>query len=198
MTDDVEVKFGADTAAANAGIKGVADGVKNFAADAKEHIGTVTSTFGKLQEAMLAIAAIVAGGALFKEMVSATVAATGEVTKLQKSFGMTLAEANQTRSSLNLLGISTDAYTQMASKLDRQLRTGNDALTKMGMTGKDLDLGQKGVMDKAIAKLAEYKEGIDRNIAAQVLFGRGSDDALKLVRLNLDGVQKKRKNSKIN
>jgi hypothetical protein len=56
-----------------------------------------------------------------------------------------------------------------------------------------LDLGQKGVMDKAIAKLAEYKEGIDRNIAAQVLFGRGSDDALKLVRLNLDGVQKKAK-----
>jgi hypothetical protein len=131
MTDDVNVKFGADTAGANAGIKGVTDGVKNFATDAKEHIGSVTSTFGKLQEAMLGIAAIVAGGALFKEMVSATVEATGEVTKLQKSFGMTLAEANQTRSALNLLGISTDAYTQMASKLDRQLRTGSDALTKM-------------------------------------------------------------------
>jgi hypothetical protein len=66
MTDDVNVKFGADTAGANAGIKGVTDGVKNFASDAKEQIGTVTSTFGKLREAMLAIAAIVAGGALFK------------------------------------------------------------------------------------------------------------------------------------
>ena len=84
-------------------------------------------------------------------------------------------------------------YTSMAMKLDRQLRTGNESLAKMGMTAKDLDLGQKGVMDKAIGKLAEYKEGIDRNIAATVLFGRGGGEALNLVRLTIGGTAERGK-----
>jgi hypothetical protein len=194
MSDqEVNVKFGADVAAANAGIRNVGTNVKDFANQAKDHIDTVTHTFTRLQEAMLGIAAIVAGGAMFKEMISATVEATSQVTALQKSFGMTLAEANQTRSSLNLLGLSTDEYTKMAFKLDRQLRTGNEALTKIGLTAKDLDLGQKGLMDKAIAKLGEFQEGVHRNEAAMIMFGRSGAEASKLLRLNLEGVQAKAK-----
>lgn len=188
MVDEVDVSFGARMGSFLSGLTSAKDGVKDFSDKSKQHLEGVVSQFSKIQEVMLGVAAIVAGGALFKEMVSSTVEATGEVTKLQKSFGLTLEEANLTRSSLNLLGISTDDYASMAQRLDRQLRTGNDALAKMGLTAKDLDLGQKGVMDKAIAKLAEYKEGIDRNIAAQVLFGRGGAEAIKLVRLNLEGV----------
>src|SRR5215467_11467707 len=79
----------------------------------------------------------------------------------------------------------------MALRLDRQIRANNESLQKMGFTARDLDLAQKGLMDLAIAKLAEYKEGVDRNIAAQVLFGRGGDEAVKLVKLGLDGLTTK-------
>jgi hypothetical protein len=192
MADDqVQVKFGAETSGMQAGVKQVADGVRNFSEQAKGQIAGVTATFGKLQEMMIGVAAIVAGGALFKDMVRATLEATGEVTKLQKSFGLTLEQANVTRTSLNMLGISTETYTSMANKLDMQLRRGSDSLKKMGLTAKDLDLGQKGVMDKAIATLASYKEGIDRNIAAQVLFGRGGAEANNLVKLTMAGVTEK-------
>src|SRR5258706_5002728 len=122
MSDDVNVKFGADTAGATSGIKQVRDGIKNFSEQAKGHIEGITATFGKLQEMMIGIAAIVAGGALFKEMVNATVEATSQVTGLQKAFGMTLEEANLTKSKLDLLGLSTENYTSMAQRLDRQLK----------------------------------------------------------------------------
>lgn len=193
MTDSISVQFGADTGGMMGGLKQVGDGVKNFSDQAKAHVEGITATFGKLQEMMIGVAAVVAGGALFKEMVGATVAATGEVTMLQKAFGMTNEQANLTRSSLGLLGISTEAYTGMANKLDMQLRRGSDSLTKMGLTAKDLDLGQKGVMDKAIGILAQYKEGVDRNIAAQVLFGRGGAEANALIKLSMDGVSTKAK-----
>jgi hypothetical protein len=193
MADDVQVQFGAAVEGLLSGLKTATSGVKDFSEQVKSHAEGITGTFSKLQEVMLGIAAIVAGGAMFKEMINATLEATGEVSKLQKTFGMTLEQANLTKSSLDLLGISTDTYTSMAMRLDRQLRTGNETLAKMGMTAKDLDLGQKGAMDKAIQLLGQYKEGIDRNIAATVLFGRGGDEALKLVKLNLDGVTEKAK-----
>src|SRR6185436_10680488 len=98
MADDVQVKFGADSTGITTGAKQALDGVKNFSEQAKSHVAGLTSTFGKLQEMMLGIAAIVAGGALFKEMINSTLEMTGEVTKLQKAFGMSLEEANKTKS----------------------------------------------------------------------------------------------------
>ncbi|MET4238625.1 hypothetical protein ABIB07_001843 [Bradyrhizobium sp. RT10b] len=191
MSDDVKVQFGAAVEGLLAGLKTATGGVKDFSDQVKSQADGITSSFKKLQEVMLGIAAVVAGGAMFKDMIRSTLEATGEVTKLQKTFGLTLEQANLTKSSLDLLGIAIDDYVSMAMRLDRQLRTGSDALAKMGLTAKDLDLGQKGVMDKAITLLGSYKEGIDRNIAATVLFGRGGDEALKLVKLGMDGVTAK-------
>lgn len=193
MSDDVKIQFGAAVEGLLSGLKTATGGVKDFSDQVKSHAEGIASTFSKLQEVMLGVAAIVAGGAMFKDMINSTLATTGEVTKLQKAFGMTLEEANLLKSKLDLLGIATDDYASMAMRLDRQLRTGSDSLAKMGMTAKDLDLGQKGVMDKAISLLGSYKEGIDRNIAATVLFGRGGDEALKLVKLGLDGLSVKAK-----
>jgi hypothetical protein len=189
--EDVNVSFGAAIGALTSAVTGVSNQIKEFATQAKEHVDGVAESFGKLQEIMLGIAAIAAGGAMFKEMINSTLEATEGVTKLQKSFGLSLEDANKTRSSLELLGISTDDYTQMATRLDRQLRAGSDSLTKLGITAKDLNLGQGGLMEKAISLLGQYKEGVDRNIAAQTMFGRGSDAAMKLVQLGLDGVKEK-------
>src|SRR5260370_12153007 len=134
MSDEVNVKFGADTGGINSGIKQVGEGVKNFAEAAKGHVEGVTATFGKLQEAMIGIAAIVAGGALFKEMVNATVEATSQVTGLQKAFGMTLEEANLTKSKLDLLGLSPQNYTSMAQRLHRQVKARSESETANGFT----------------------------------------------------------------
>lgn len=188
MADDVEVKFGASIEGLKSGVAQASGQLKDFADKAKEHSARVAEGFSKIQEGMIAIAAVAAGGAIFKEFVSSTLETISGVQSLQKSFGLTLEEANLLKTKLDLLRISTSEYKDMASMLDRQLKSGNETLTKMGLTSKDLALGQQGLMDKAIKLLGEYKEGVDRNIAAQVLFGRGGSEAVGLVKLGLEGV----------
>lgn len=161
---------------------------KTFADQVKAHLGALTSPFEKLQNLMLGIAAIAAGGAVFRDIVQSTLDTTSEVTKLQKAFGGTLETANATAASLKLLGIETDSYIGYALRLDRQIRNNNETLQRMGFTARDLDLGQKGLIDKALGKLLEYKEGIDRNIAAQVLFGRNVQEIYPLLLTQLSGV----------
>ena len=133
---------------------------------------------------MLGIAAIVAGGALFKEFVSATVEMTSEVTNLQKSFGLTLEEADDLADHLQLLGIRTDDYIRWRWSRPpasyRQREPGEDGYDREGYGPRS-----EGRDGQGHRKLAEYKEGIDRNIAATVLFGRGGGEALNLVRLTM-------------
>lgn len=191
--DNVQVSVTGDGSGAVNAVKNVADSVKNLSDQGKAQIDNLTGAFSKLQTAMLAIAAIVAGGAMFSEMVKSTLEQTSEVTKLQKAFGLTVDKADDLADQLQLLGIKTEDYMTMAMRLDRQLRTGSETLAKMGLTAKDLDLGQKGVMDKAINVLAEYKEGVDRNIAATVLFGRSGAEALNLIKLTMAGTAERAK-----
>jgi hypothetical protein len=161
---------------------------KDFADRVKTSLREVTAPFEKLQSLIIGVAAVAAGGAVFKDVVDSTLETTGAVVNLQRAFGGNLETSNQLASQLRLLGISTDEYTGMALRLDRQIRANNESLQKMGFTARDLDLGQKGLMDKAIAKLLEYKEGVDRNIAAQVLFGRNVQDIFPLLRTALEGL----------
>lgn len=182
MADNVEVAVGGNASGAIAALSGVKNSIKEVSDQGKAHIDSLTGAFGKLQASMLAIAALAAGGAMFSGMVKSTIDQTSEVTSLQKAFGLTVEKADDLADQFKLLGIKSEDYINMSMRLNRQLRSGDEALTKMGMTAKDIDLGQKGMMDKAIAKLAEYKEGVDRNIAATVLFGRGGAEALNLIK----------------
>jgi hypothetical protein len=191
MADDVSVKFGAQIDQLVAGLKQSSDAIQSWANGAKSAVEGLTAPFEKFQSILLTVGSIAAGGYLFKDIVDTTTGLTSEVVKLQKSMGITLDQANQLGASLKFLGIDTSDYTGLALRLDRQIRQNNEALRQMGFTARDLDLGQKGLMDKAIAKLLEYKEGVDRNIAAQVLFGRNVSEVFSLLKLGLEGVPEK-------
>lgn len=169
------------------------EATKGFADKVKSSLGSLTAPIEQIQSAMLAIGAIAAGGAAFKGLISATLETTGEVTKLQRAFGLGLDEANSLAGTLKLVGVATDDYQAAAFRLDRQIRSGSEAMQKLGFTAKDLDLGQKGLMDKAIAKWLEYKEGIDRNIAAQVMFGKGAEEMFAIARTAMAGVSERAK-----
>jgi hypothetical protein len=95
---------------------------KDFADRVKASLGEVTAPFENLQSLIIGVAAVAAGGAVFKDMVDSTLETTGAVVKLQRAFGGNLETSNQLASQLRLLGISTDEYTGMALRLDRQIR----------------------------------------------------------------------------
>ncbi len=59
----------------------------------------------------------------------------------------------------------------------------------MGIATRDSNgqfLNGRALMDSALAALLRYKEGTDRNLAAQVAFGKGAADSAKLLKLTSD------------
>lgn len=180
---DIVASFGAFKEA----LDQAAEATKSFSEKVKSNLESLASPFEQLHGLIVGLAT----GLVFKEIVDGTVEATNEVVKLQRAFGGNLEAANGANASLKLLGISTDDYIGYALRLDRQIRANNESLQRMGFTAKDLDLGQKGLIDKAVEKLLQYKEGVDRNIASQVLFGRNVQDIYPLLQTHLAGVSER-------
>src|ERR1700731_3283953 len=107
MSDDQ--KIGVTIAAAadgfKSGLKEAAAAAETFAAQVKGHLGSLAEPFEKLNRTLVGIAAIAAGGAVFKEIINSTVEAVGETRKLSVSFGISLEAASELRTGLNVLGI---------------------------------------------------------------------------------------------
>ncbi len=98
-----------------------------------------------------------------------------ENNKLAISLGVLPEEASKLDLQLKLVGASSRDYEQMALKLDRQVRSNSKALEEQGLVVRDSNkdiLSQTELMQNAVKWLAEYKQGSDRNIASQFIFGR--------------------------
>lgn len=183
MADDVNVNFGAQVAGLLGGLNQSTQGIQTFVAQSQASLGQLTSTFQKLQTAILSIAT----GYVFKEIVQGAVETTTEVVKLAKAFGINLEQASYLRVELASLNISSEDYRDAAMRLDRQVRTNEAGLRKFGMTTRDANgelLDQKALLQSAVQWTLQYKEGTDRTIASQTAFGRGAGDTvLKLAKM---------------
>lgn len=149
-----------------------------------EAMGGVVETF---RSNMLALGAVVAGGALFKESIDAVIHLTDEVEKLSLAFGMSAEESTQMSIALKLIGKDGAEYTNMAMKLQRMIKSNGDAVNQMGLEFKDAEGNLKPLNEltqDAIKVLGDYKEGTDRNAAALYLFGRNASEVYGYFKLN--------------
>lgn len=191
MSDEnsVEVKIGVNDSdvaskmsAATTVIKSSVNSIKESFEGLKLSMEGVTSSFA-------AITAVLAGGAIFKDVVKTTLELTGEVTNLAKKLGISRDEASTLRTALHSIGVGSEEYVAIATKLDRTLRTNEKSLVDMGIATRDANGGyinQKDLITNALTAVMQYKEGTDRNLASMAAFGRGADDAAKLMKLNKD------------
>ena len=166
-------------------------GLAQSATEAREQVAVQFEAMAGIMEhlnvIMLAVGAALAGGALFKEAVSAATEFDTHTLKLSKTLGITLEAASGLHVALHGLGIETDTYTGAALRLTRQLRTHEESLNKMGIVtrgaGGEL-LNMQTIMTSTIGVLRNMEEGTNRNLAAQVAFGRGAGDLTQMLRLN--------------
>lgn len=204
---DLVVRFGAETSDLESGSKRAADAIKQSAGNmdnafsdlaakltgSTEGMKTGLEGLGSVIEgvagAFTGMAAILAGGAIFAEGIKAASDEAAEVKKLMNSLGMTSEEASKLKIALELVGISAEEYVGIAMKFDRQLRTNEEGLNRLGVVTKDENghlLAQDKLLQNAIGTMMEYKAGTDRNAVAMALFGRSADEAFKLLKLNDD------------
>jgi len=145
-----------------------------------------------LNRAFLAITAVLAGGQIFKEVVGETAKITSEAIKLERAFGMDSEAASALNIALEDVFATSDQYTESATKLERQLKTNEAGLNKMGLATRDSSGHLKDLntlMLDAVEVVNSYKQGTDRNLASMTLFGARSADLAGILMLTKEGME---------
>lgn len=160
------------------------------------------AVFSKLNAYMLVITSVMAGGAAFRESVNEVKNLTGEAMKLSSILGETAGEASDLAAALDDAYITTDEFASANQKLTTHVRQNEGAVNNMGVATRNSSgelLTQREIFMNAIEALRGYKEGTDRNAAAQELFGRSGQESLKFLKINSEMLEKaKRKNEELN
>lgn len=166
--------------------------LKRFGADGERAIGGLTGPLGAVQAKFVAIGAVLAGGAVFKEAVAQAVTLTEESTKLARAMDITASEASILREALTAGNSSQEEFIGAAKGLAKQVRENEAGLQAMGLRTRDA-AGQLRPLNEltldAIDVLNGYRAGTDRAIAGQVLFGKGVEMTSNLALMNKEAVE---------
>ena len=169
--------------------------VQTTVAEMKEGFASLGESVELLSAGFLAFTAVLAGGAAFKEVVSATTEWTGEVVRLSRQLGLSTEEASGLAMALHHVGLSSDEYATYVQKLTRQMRTNSQAYEANGISIKDQNgewKNSQDVMVDVVAKLASTEAGTNRNVLASALLGARVGDLGKLLRLNSEVMEEGR------
>lgn len=139
-----------------------------------------------LKTAFAGIAAVLSGGFL-SVAIKDTAAMTESAMDLSRALGITTNEARAVQMAMQDIGAKAGEYEGAAKGMTRQLKENEDAMNKMGLVTRDAAGNLRPLNEMVIdgiKVLGDYKEGTDRTMAGQVLFGRGIDAASKLMLYN--------------
>jgi len=148
----------------------------------------MAGTFGKIGGLIGTVFAALAGGKL-AQMASETADYTEEAMKLGRAMGTTATQASIWMEVAKELGSSTGEVEGAAKGLTRQLKENEDGLNRLGLVTRDSKgnmLDMDTLMKSAIATVNEHREGTERNMAAQEIFGRGVAGNSKLLLANAE------------
>jgi hypothetical protein len=148
-----------------------------------------------IRGALAAVAAVVAGGAMFTKAITQSAELTEESRKLATMLGVTLEAASALRIAISDSELTTDDYTSMVSKLTMKLREGEDRFNELGIKTRGANgelLDTERITGNALAALQNFKEGTDRNLASTELFGKGWDRVNKLLRITPEAMEEAR------
>lgn len=193
---EIGVKITGDGVSAIAAMQQTAGAVADGVDKMKGSLSQVGEAFGKIQGVFAGLVAVVAGGKFFKEAIGESNKLTGETTRLARTLGITAEEATTLNTALGDIYSDSDTYIGSFQKFAQQLRRNEDGLKDMGLATRDAQGNLRSANDvfsEAIAKVGEYKPGLDQTTAAQTLFGRSIDDVLKLQKLNNEVLAEARK-----
>lgn len=147
-------------------------------------------------------AALAVGAAIAASVVNAAVQAAAEYTEqamdLARSLGVSAGEAGVFKTALEDVGASQDEFSTAAGGLAKNLRTNEERMQQLGVKTRDAAGNLRPMTElmlDAIDVVNSFKEGTDRNLAAQELFGKGVSGTSKILLLNKEAVDENRQAS---
>jgi hypothetical protein len=131
----------------------------------------------------ISLAALLAGGALWKSSVDEMLRMNESVRKLQITFGMLSDQATTTSLALKIIGKSGDDFSAMGMKLARQLKMDEQGIKDLGVQTRDTATGAllplDVIMQNGFKTMQTYRAGADQDIVALKLFGRNVGDVVE-------------------
>lgn len=184
--EKTELVLGADISPLQRKLNEAKEDIKRFGTAGESAFGGMLGPLSALQSKFVAIGALLAGGAVFKEAIAETVKFTEESMKLGEALGISAGQASILREALEQGNTSQDEFVNAAKGLLKQVRENESGLNDMGLKTRDatghLRPLNELTMD-AIQVLNGYRAGTDRAIAGQVMFGKGFEMTSNLSRI---------------
>lgn len=161
--------------------------LKQFGDEGKTSMERVAGPLAALQSKFVAIGAVLAGGAVFRQAVTEAAAFTEESMKLGNALGISATEASTFIAALADIDVSSQEFVTASKGLTKELKNNEEGLNAMGLVTRDAAGNLRPLnelMVDAVDVLNGYKAGTDRALAGQALFGKGFDINGNLVKLN--------------
>lgn len=152
----------------------------------------LTAAFAKVNAAMVAIGAVLAGGKAFGAAIEQSVQLTGEANRLSKALGISAEEASVLNIALGDIYSSGDEYLQVFQHFAKQLKSNEDGMQAMGLKTRDANGHLRDANDvfrESFAIVGQYKAGLDQNTAAQTFYGKSVAEAMKFQKLSEEGME---------
>ena len=184
---DFKQDISADPTNFLAGWQKAVAGASSGAESMKSSIDKIGDAFSAIQKPLLVISAMFAGGAFFKDAIGAANKFNGECMGLVKSLAITGTQASTLNTALGDIGSDTDTYVGAFQKFAKQLKNNEEGLQQMGLKTRDANGNLRDsntLFTEALGTVGGYKAGLDQNIAAQTLFGKGVAEVMTLQKLN--------------
>jgi hypothetical protein len=142
-----------------------------------------------LVETLLPMAVVFGAAFEFSDSIHETVDLTLAAGKMSRVLGETTEQASIMNVALKQVHGTTEEYLRAVKGLDRQIRSNEEAVKSMGVVTRDSNgayRDQNDIMLDAFELLKQYRDGTDRNLAAQQIFGRGITLSTEMLALNRD------------
>jgi len=163
---------------------------KAKAAEASEAIAAslngISAAFERIQGAMLAFTAILAGGKAFGEAIQASVGAAYGAQQLGKQLGITATQASVLKVAMDENFVSQESVTAAAGKISQTLKKNENAFKELGVATRDSNgnfRDSQSIMTDVSTKLSQFKEGTDRNVEGMKIYGRSWLTVMDTIRL---------------
>lgn len=182
-----ETQITADPKGFEAGFAKAAAAARASSEQIKGSLSSLNNSFEGLNKQLLAVSAIVGGGAFFKEAIGVANKLNGEAMGLAKSLGITGTEASTLRTALGDIGSDSETYIGAFQKFAKQIKTNEDGLKAMGLQTRDSNGNLRDsntLFTDGLKVVGAYKPGLDQTTAAMTIFGKGVDEVMALQKLN--------------
>jgi len=178
------------------GLGQATSGVKHSTEEMQGAFKGLGATIENLKTPFIAITALLAGGALFKEAINGTVEWALEANKLSKVLNTSVQDASTWAVALHTLGIPADSLAGIIARLQTRVTASSDAFKKWGVETKNAEGGALP-MAEVIQGMATKYQGLntdqEKNAMLQELAGRGWINMLPVMRLTTERMEEARK-----